>query len=62
MKQRRVSGRFSGKLRRDQMQDRLDIAYDDYLYETSWLLQILTTGTVVATSGYNEVTEFGCLL
>jgi hypothetical protein len=44
------------------MLDRLDIAYDDYLYETSWLLQILTTGTVVATSGYNEVTEFGCLL
>jgi hypothetical protein len=62
MKQRTVSRRLSGKLRRDQMQDRLDIAYDDYLYETSWSLQSLTTGTVVATPGYNEVTEFGCLL
>jgi hypothetical protein len=44
------------------MQYRLDIAYDDYLYETSWSLRILTTGTVVATFGYNEVTELGCLL
>jgi hypothetical protein len=62
MKQRRVSRRLTGKLRRDQMQYRLDIAYDDYLYETSWSLRILTTGTVVATFGYNEVTELGCLL
>jgi hypothetical protein len=44
------------------MQYRLDSAYDDYLYETSWSLQILTTGTVVATFGYNKVTELGCLL
>jgi hypothetical protein len=28
------------------MQHRLDIAYD-YLYETSWSLQSLTTGTVL---------------
>jgi hypothetical protein len=41
------------------MQHRLDIAYDDYLYETSWSLQSLTTGTVAATSGFNEVIEFG---
>jgi hypothetical protein len=31
---------------RGRMQHRLDIAYDDYLYETSWSLQSLTTGTV----------------
>jgi hypothetical protein len=44
------------------MQDRLDIAYDDCLYETSWSFHRLTTGTVVATSGFKAVTEFGYLL
>jgi hypothetical protein len=61
MKQRIVPRRRSGKLRRGQMQDRLDIAYDDCLYETSWSLRSLTTGTVVATSGFNRA-EFGYLL
>jgi hypothetical protein len=31
---------------------RLDVAYDDYPYETSWSLQSLATGAVVATSGF----------
>jgi hypothetical protein len=30
---------------------RLDVAYDDYPYETSWSLQSLATGGVVAASG-----------
>jgi hypothetical protein len=41
---------------------RLDVAYDDYPYETSWSLQSLATGAVVATSGFNEVTELVDLL
>jgi hypothetical protein len=41
---------------------RLDVAYDDYPEETSWSLQSLTTGTVVAASGFNEVTELDFLL
>jgi hypothetical protein len=41
---------------------RLDVAYDDYPYETSWSLQSLTTSAVVAASGFNEVTELGYLL
>ncbi len=45
MKQQRPS-RLGSKLFRGRMQHRLDIAYDDYLYETSWSLQSLTTGTV----------------
>ena len=28
-----------------------DVAYDDYLYETSWLLQSLTAGVVEANEG-----------
>jgi hypothetical protein len=44
------------------MQDRLGIAYGDYLYEMSWLLQNLTTGTVVATSGFTGAAEFGYLM
>jgi hypothetical protein len=41
---------------------RLDVAYDEYPYETSWSLQSLTTGAVVAASGFDEVTEWGFLL
>jgi hypothetical protein len=41
---------------------RLDIAYDDYPYLMCWSLQSLTTGAVVAASGFNEVAEFGYLL
>jgi hypothetical protein len=36
---------------------RLDVAYDEFPNETSWSLQSLTTGEVVAASGFNEVTE-----
>jgi trypsin len=36
---------------------RLDVAYDEYPNETSWSLQSLATGEVVAASGFNEVTE-----
>jgi trypsin len=36
---------------------RLDVAYDEYPYETSWSLQSLTTGAIVAASGFDEVTE-----
>jgi trypsin len=41
---------------------RLDVAYDEYPYETSWSLQSLTTGAVVAASGFDEVTESGFFL
>jgi hypothetical protein len=40
------------------MQHRLDIAYDDYLYETSWSLRVSRPVLLPATSG-NEVIEFG---
>jgi hypothetical protein len=40
----------------------LDATYDDYPYKTIGLLQSLTTGSVVAASGFNEVTELGYLL
>jgi hypothetical protein len=44
---------------RGRMQHRLDIAYDDYLYETSWSLQSLTTGALFAARpAFNEVIEF----
>jgi hypothetical protein len=62
MTQRGISRRRSGKLRRDLMQDRVDIEYDDYLYGTSWSLQSLRTGTLVVTSGFSGITEFGYLL
>jgi hypothetical protein len=58
MKQRRLSRRGSGKLFRGRMRYRLDIVYNECLYETSWSLQSLATGAVVAASGFNEVTEF----
>jgi hypothetical protein len=55
-------------LRRGRAQDRLDIACDDYPYETSWSLQSLTTGANLGESGFdealtrlNEVTKFGYL-
>ena len=41
---------------------RLDVTYDNYAYETSWSLQSLTTGAVVAASGFDEVTESGFFL
>jgi hypothetical protein len=42
------------------MQHRLDIAYDDYLYETSWSLRVSRPVLLLAaTSGFNEVIEFG---
>ena len=41
---------------------RLDVTYDDYPYETSWSLQSLTTGAVVAASGFGEVTGLGFFL
>jgi hypothetical protein len=44
------------------MQHRLDIAYDDYLYETSWSLRVSRPVLLLAaTSGFNEVIEFGSL-
>jgi hypothetical protein len=43
------------------MQERLDIVYDDYLYETSCSFKNLTTGTVVATSSFNGCLESQCL-
>jgi hypothetical protein len=42
--------------------DRLDIAYNDYPYKTSWSLQRLVTGTFVAAYGFDGVTELGYLL
>jgi hypothetical protein len=46
------------------MQDRVDIEYDDYtyLYGKSWSLQSLRTGTILVTSGFSGITEFGYLL
>ena len=46
------------------MHNRVDIEYDDYtyLYGTSWSLQSLRTGTIVVTSGFSGITEFGYLL
>jgi hypothetical protein len=44
------------------MRDRVDIEYDDYLYGTSWSLQSLRTGTIVVTSDFSGITEFGYLL
>jgi trypsin len=41
---------------------RLDVTYDDFPGETSWSLQSLTTGVVVAASGFGEVTGLGFLL
>lgn len=41
---------------------RLDVTYDEYPYETSWSLQSLTTGAVVAESGFDEVSEMGFFL
>jgi trypsin len=41
---------------------RLDVTYDEYPYETSWSLQSRTTGAVVATAGFDEVTEVGFFL
>jgi hypothetical protein len=41
---------------------RLDVAYDDYPYETSWSLERLTITVVDAAFGFNEVTGFACLL
>jgi hypothetical protein len=43
------------------MQHRLDIAYDDYLYETSWSLRVSRPVLLLAASGFNEVIEFGSL-
>jgi hypothetical protein len=40
----------------------LDVTYDDLPYETSWSLRSLTTGAVVAASGFGEVTELGFFL
>jgi hypothetical protein len=51
MKQRSVSRRRSGKLRRLWMQERLYILCDDYLHETGCSFQSLTTGTNVLRSG-----------
>jgi hypothetical protein len=39
------------------MQDPLDIAYDVFPYDKSWSLQRLTTGAVVAASGFDKMTE-----
>jgi hypothetical protein len=41
---------------------RLDVAYDDYPYETSWSLQSLTTDAVATAFGFSEGTERGYLL
>jgi hypothetical protein len=41
---------------------RLDVIYDSFPSETSWSLQSLTTGAVVAASGFGEVTELGFFL
>ncbi len=38
---------------------RLDVAHDDYPYETSWSLQSFMIGNVVTPSGLKEVTESG---
>jgi hypothetical protein len=40
----------------------LDVACDNYSYETGWSLESLTTGGVDTAFGFNEVTEFGYLL
>jgi trypsin len=50
------SGSGSGSVSVDY---RLDVTYDDLPYETSWSLRSLTTGAVVAASGFGEVTELG---
>jgi hypothetical protein len=50
MKQRSVPRRRSGKLRRLQRQEGLNILYDVYLHETGYSFQTLTTGTDIATS------------
>jgi hypothetical protein len=36
--------RRSGKLQRGRVEEQLGVAYDGYLYETSWSLQRLATG------------------
>jgi hypothetical protein len=41
-------------LRRGRAQHRLDIACDDYPYETSWSLQSLTTGANLGASDFDE--------
>ncbi len=41
---------------------RLDVTYDDLPSGTSWCLRSLTTGAVVAASGFGEVTELGFFL
>jgi hypothetical protein len=51
----RLGSKFRGR-----MQHRLDIAYDDYLYETSWSPRVSRPVLLLAaTSGFNEVIEFG---
>ena len=57
MLQRRVSISCSGKLQGGLLQDGLNIAYDNYPFETSKSLQSLMTGALVATYGFD--TEFG---
>jgi hypothetical protein len=53
------SGSGSGSVSVDY---RLDVTYDDLPSETSWSLRSLTTGAVVAASGFGEVTELGFFL
>jgi hypothetical protein len=48
-----VIGRITGP----SIDYRLDIVYDEYPYEKSWLRESLTTDAVVAESGFDEVTE-----
>jgi hypothetical protein len=43
------------------MQHRLDIAYDDYLYETSWSLRVSRPVLLCCHVRFNEVIEFGSL-
>jgi hypothetical protein len=62
MQQRSVSRRPSGKLRSGRAHDWPDVAYDDYPYEIIWSLQSLTTGAVVAMSGFDAVTALVYLL
>jgi hypothetical protein len=48
---------------RGRMQHRLDIAYDDYLYERRvGRSRVSRPVLLLATSGFNEVIEFGSFL
>jgi hypothetical protein len=57
LSQCRLSFDVTGHITGPTIDYRLDFMYDEYPYETSWQRKSLTTGAVVAASGFDEVTE-----